>query len=221
MKKLIIVGAGDFARECIWLAERMNQQVLQWDILGFADDRLAGKTVDGYPVLGTVGWLSEYPEEIWVTCAVGTGQIRKKIWERIAGNEKLHPATLIDPAVIVGKNCKIGAGSVICAGTVLAIASKLGFNSIVNFNCTIGHDAVLEEFCTVHPGTNISGKVHVGACTDIGTGTCIIQGKKIVAGSILGAGAVVVKDIEEVGTYIGVPAKKIKVSDRDQDSLKR
>lgn len=99
---------------------------------------------------------------------------------------------MIDPAII-------------CAGTVLAIASKPGFNSIINLNCIIGHDTVLEEFCTVHAGTNISGKVYVGVCTDIGTDTRIIQGKKIVSGSILGAGTVVVKDIIKPGTYVGVP----------------
>lgn len=206
MKKLIVIGAGDFARETIWVAERMNQQAPVWEILGFVDDRLAGQMVDGYPVLGNVEYLKGYAEDIWVTCAVGTGRVRKAIWTRIAENARIHPATLIDPSVIVGKNCEIGDGSIICAGTVLAIASKLGFSSIVNLNCTIGHDTVLEECCTVHPGSNISGRVSIGACTDIGTGSRIIQGKSIASGSILGAGAVVVRDIEEAGTYVGVPA---------------
>lgn len=209
MKKLIVIGAGDFARESVWIAERMNRQLPQWEILGFVDDRLAGEIVDGYPVLGPIDRLMECSEDVWVTCAVGTGRIRREIWARIAGNTYLHPASLIDPAVIVGKNCEIGEGSIICAGTVLAIASKLGFSSIINLNCTIGHDSILEECCTVHPGTNIAGRVHIGACTDVGTGAAIIQGKKIAAGSVLGAGAVVVKDIEEAGTYAGVPARKL------------
>lgn len=209
MKKLIIIGAGDFARETAWIAERMNQQVLQWDIMGFVDDALAGKTVDGYPVLGTIDWLKEYPEDIWTTCAIGTGRIREEIWNGLTECKQIHPTTLIDPSAIIGKNCKIGEGSIICAGTVLAIASKIKFNSIINLNCTIGHDAVLEEYCTVHPGTNISGKVYVGAHTDIGTGTRIIQGLTICTGCVIGAGSVVVRNINEPGTYVGVPVKRV------------
>lgn len=117
---------------------------------------------------------------------------------------------MIDPSVIVGKNAVIGEGSILCAGTVLAIAAKIGLHCIVNFNCTLGHDTILQDFCTVHPGCNISGKVTVGECSDIGTGTKIIQGKRIAPYSIIGAGAVVVKNIEECGTYVGNPARKIK-----------
>lgn len=56
---------------------------------------------------------------------------------------------------------------------------------------------------------NIFGKVHVGSCTDIGTGTKIIQGVRICPECVIGAGAVVVRDIEEKGTYVGIPARRI------------
>ena len=36
------------------------------------------------------------------------------------------------------------------------------------------------------------------------------KGKKIVEETVIGAGSVVVKDIVENGTYIGVPAKQMK-----------
>lgn len=47
----------------------------------------------------------------------------------------------------------------------------------------------------------------MGSETELGTGTQIIQGKRIGANVIIGAGSVVVKDILEAGTYVGVPAK--------------
>lgn len=210
MKDLVIISCGDFARETMWIAERMNLQYPQWNILGFVDDNHAGENVDGYPVLGTIEWLKQYPSDIYTTCAIGTGATRKKIWEKLSGNENIHPATLIDPAVIVGKDVVIGEGSILCAGTVLTIAVKTGFNCIVNLNCTLGHDAVLQDYSTIHPGCNISGKVSIGECCDIGTGTKIIQGKNIAPYTIIGAGSVVVKNLEESGTYVGVPVKKIK-----------
>lgn len=212
MKKLVIVGAGDFGREVSWVAERINAQTPVWELLGFVDDGAAvqGRTVDGYPVLGPVSWLEAVTEELYVVCSIGTGRVRKQVMERVLANPHLRPAVLIDPAAIVGRNAQVGPGCVVCAGTVLAISSRLEAHAIVNLNCTVGHDTVLEPYCTVHPGSNLSGRVHVGACTDIGTGTKIIQGLAVCPGCTLGAGTVVVRDITEPGTYAGVPARRIK-----------
>ena len=44
----------------------------------------------------------------------------------------------------------------------------------------------------------------------VGTGAQILQGLTICDDTIIGAGAVVTKDILEPGTYVGIPAKKIK-----------
>ena len=43
----------------------------------------------------------------------------------------------------------------------------------------------------------------------IGAGVTVKNNVTICSDCIVGAGAVVVKDIKEQGTYIGVPAKKI------------
>lgn len=211
MKKLVIIGAGDFGREVSWVVERINARTPVWELLGFADDSTAiqGRTVDGYPVLGSMAWLGTVTEELYVVCSIGIGCIRKKIMDRVLKNSHLHPATLIDPSAIVGRNVSVEDGCVVCAGTVLAVSSYLSAYTIVNLNCTIGHDTVMDSYCTVHPGSNLSGKVRIGSCTDIGTGTKIIQGLTICPGCTLGAGTVVVRDITEPGIYVGVPARRI------------
>lgn len=212
MKKLVIVGAGDFGREVSWVAERINAVHPIWELLGFVDDNAAvqGQAIDGYSVLGPISWLDTITEELYVVCSIGTGRVRKTVMERVLKNPRLHAATLIDPAAIVGRNVCVEEGCVVCAGTVLTVAVHLKAQTIVNLNCTIGHDTVLEPFCTVHPGSNLSGKVHIGQCTDIGTGTKAIQGLTVCPNCILGAGAVVVRDITEPGTYVGAPVRKVK-----------
>lgn len=207
MKDLIIVGAGDFAREVAWLVSRINKKDATWNFLGFVDDNKVGQVIEGVPVLGSTEWLSSYDKEIYVTCAIGNGTIRKTIWQKLNQNKKIFPATLIDPTAIIGETCKIGSGSIICAGTIMTIATQIGFNCIVNLNCTIGHDSVLDDYCTLHPNSNISGKVHLGESVLVGTGTQIIQGLDITRKVNLGAGSVVVKNIDISGTYVGVPAR--------------
>jgi acetyltransferase-like isoleucine patch superfamily enzyme len=55
----------------------------------------------------------------------------------------------------------------------------------------------------------LSGHIHVGSGAHIGTGATIIQGVTIGAGCIVGAGAVVIDDLPEGITVVGVPAKPV------------
>ena len=57
-------------------------------------------------------------------------------------------------------------------------------------------------------GAKLAGTVHVGKATWIGIGASVSNNLSICENCMIGAGAVVVKDITESGTYIGVPAKK-------------
>lgn len=105
---------------------------------------------------------------------------------------------------------KIGDGTVICAGTILTVDIEIGRHVIINLDCTLGHDVQIGDFVTMYPSVNVSGNTVLGECVELGTGMQIIQGKKITPQAIVGAGSVVVRDIEESGTYVGCPAKKIK-----------
>lgn len=68
----------------------------------------------------------------------------------------------------------------------------------------------MENFVTLSPGVNISGNVYMENLSEIGTGVQIIQGKRIGKGAVIGAGAVVISDMPEHCTAVGVPAKVIK-----------
>ena len=105
---------------------------------------------------------------------------------------------------------QLGRGNIICAGTILTVNIQIEDFCIINLDCTIGHDDVLDSFVTIYPSVNVSGNVHVGQCSELGTGTQIIQGIKIKEETIIGAGSVVVKNIDESGTYVGTPVKRIK-----------
>ncbi len=48
MKPLVIVGAGGLGREVAWLVEDINRRKPEWNFLGFLDDGVQGKTVEGY-----------------------------------------------------------------------------------------------------------------------------------------------------------------------------
>lgn len=211
MKPLVIIGAGDFARETIWVAERMNLQYPQWDILGFVDDGVEpGTLVDGYSVLGSLAWLRTRTGPIYAVCAIGTSRIRRQIWDGLADCPQIHSATLVDPTVVIGKDSKIGGGCILCAGTILAIGVNLGAHCIVNLGCILGHDAAMGDCCTMHPRADLSGNVRVGSCTDIGAGAIVRDEINIGANCIIGMGSLVTKDIPDGVVAYGAPCRVVR-----------
>ena len=210
MKNIVIVGAGGFGREVEWLIKRINQQNNnKWNILGYVDDNLEkGKKITNLEVIYNTEELSQTKEKTNVVIAIGNAKVRKTIYNKIKNNENLAFPNLIDPSAIIGE-IDLGKGNIICAGTIATVNIKLNDFNIINLDCTIGHDDILEDFITVYPSVNISGNTNIKELVEIGTGTQIIQGKNICSNVIIGAGAVVVKDIIEAGTYVGIPVKKI------------
>lgn len=210
MKDLYIIGAGGFGREVAWLVERINDVSFEWNLKGFIDDdeSIWGSKEDGYPVLGGCEYLKKIGD-VYAVCAVGSAKVRKKIINKLADSQVRY-ATLVDPSVIMSKRIRVGEGSIICAGTIITVDVIIGKHVIVNLDCTLGHDDIINDFVTMYPSVNVSGNVEIGECSELGTGAQIIQGKKIVPNTIIGAGAVVVKDIEEKGTYVGNPVRKIR-----------
>jgi acetyltransferase-like isoleucine patch superfamily enzyme len=55
----------------------------------------------------------------------------------------------------------------------------------------------------------VNGGCRVGRGSFIGSGAILRHNTTICPGAIIGAGAVVVNDIDEVGVYVGNPARKI------------
>lgn len=212
-RKLYIVGAGGFGREVLWLAERMNKQNEIWDIQGFIDDdqHTHGQELNGKKVLGGCTYLENLTEDVYVICAIGAAKTKKRVVDKLSKINGIHFATLVDPSVMMSDYVQIGEGSIICAGTILTTNITIGRHVIINLDCTLGHDDVIGDYVTLYPSVNISGNVMVDSMSEIGTGSQIIQGKKIAKNVVVGAGAVVVRDIKDAGTYIGVPARKIHI----------
>ena len=208
MNNIVIVGASGFGREVAWLIENSDK----WNVKGFVDDNedLEHKSVNDYPVLGTIDFLLNVNEKTNVVVAIGNPRIRKKIVERLQINKNISFPNIFDKDVIIDKTVTIGFGNIICKGSILTTNLEIGNFNHINLNCTVGHDVQFHDYITVYPGVNISGNVRINDCVEIGTGTKIIQGKEIVKERVIGAGSVVVKDIVENGTYIGVPAKQMK-----------
>lgn len=207
LKKLIIVGAGGFAREVAWLVEEINQSKPSWDLLGFFDENENDcSQMNGYTIIKK----SEFDKHLdaFIVIAIGDPETRKKVAMRYVG--KYRFATLIHPSISIHKTSCVGPGSIVCKDTIITTNVNIGNHVIVNLDCTIGHDATLKDYVTIFPSVNVSGYVLIDECSSVGTGSQIIQQLKIGANTTIGAGSVVVKDIPSMVVAVGVPARVIK-----------
>lgn len=212
MEKIVIVGAGGFGREVEWLIKRINEVNPTYEMVGFIDDgKPVGEIIGHSEVIATTDELVIREDNLNVVIAIGNAKVRKLIADKLQVNTNLSFPNLIDPSVIYDESeTTIGKGNIICASTIMTVNIAIGNFNIINLDCTIGHDDILKDYVTIYPSVNVSGNVTVEDCVEIGTGTQIIQGLSIVNNVIIGASAAVVKNIENSGTYVGVPVKKIK-----------
>lgn len=209
MKDIVIIGAGGFGREVLWLIHDINKIEIKWNILGFVDDNpnLQGREIDGYPVLGTIDWLiSEH--NLNMVLAIADPGIRFLIANKLIDRITYFP-NLIHPSVIYSPTIRMGVGNIICAGCIISVNVKLSNFIIIDWKCTIGHDVVIDEMVTLFPSVNVSGFCRIENLVSIGTGSQIIPNVEIGKKSVIGAGSVVVRNLKGNNTYVGVPVRSL------------
>lgn len=203
--KLVIVGAGGFAREVVWLAREAEGP---WDLVGLLDDdpKWRGVQLCGIPVVGPVSDWIRYRDAAFVV-AVGSPRARRSIVARMLESGVPRFATLIHPSVRKSAFVDIGEGSIVTAGCILTTQVKVGRHVILNLATTVGHDTTIEDYVTVAPITAISGGVHLEAGSEVGTGAKLRNGIRVGRGAMVGMGAVVTKDVAPRDLVVGMPAK--------------
>jgi sugar O-acyltransferase (sialic acid O-acetyltransferase NeuD family) len=213
----IIIGAAGFAKEVEWLIHDSNvfDTSEKHHINYFVGKNEVGEIINGIEVISDATFHqllgSNQVQNVFI--AVGSPALRKKLYQSIEKYSSIHFPNLFDARAIYDKRSdaiRYGKGLVVCAGNVLTTNIEFGDFVHVNLNCTIGHDVVIGDFCTLSPSVSISGNVHLGNEVFIGTGAIVLEHLHICDQAVIGAGAVVAKDITEPGTYVGVPAKRIK-----------
>lgn len=211
-QRLLIFGAGGYAREVLWIAREINLVRESFEILGFIDDdsSLHGKVLAGARVLGGFDWLEEnFSNELRGIIGIGNTGVRKTVHLK-AQKLGLQFTNLIHPSVQFSKYVELGVGVVLAAGNILTTQIQLHDHVSLNLACTTGHDTTLEAYVNCAPGCNISGSVHLKTGAHLGTGVKVIQQRTIGEWTTVGAGAVVIQDIPAHCVAVGVPAKVIK-----------
>jgi len=212
IKKVVIIGAGGFAREVLDVCDACNQDEPTYEVLGFIVDKqygTPGTLINEIPILGDFSWLEKHANQVVGTCAVGAPHHRYQLIRR-AHETGCNFFTLIHPKAFLTRWVSIGVGTIITAGCILTNQIRIGNHVHINLDSTIGHDAFLEDFVTISPGVHISGNVVLKTGCYVGTGANVVEKLNLGEWSIIGAGSTIVRDVPPNSTVVGVPGKVIK-----------
>ena len=193
-----IIGIGGHSRS---LASNFHGDII--DIVGYYDDKGSNEEF----LLGKIKFSGLFEAIDWnskIVIGIGDNNKRSFFYEKM----KVVAPTLVHQTAIIN-NSNINSGSQIFPKSYIGVNSIIGSNCIINTAAVIEHDSIISDNCHISVGTIICGNVHVGKNCFIGAGVVIKDSVTICDNVTIGAGSVVVSNINEAGTYIGCPVKKI------------
>lgn len=203
--QIIIIGASGHGKVISDIISYSVEKIGGGVTISFLDDNIKrGTKIHGYSVIGTVEECVHYPEAHFLI-GIGDNLTRKKIAETY----ELNYSTAIHPTAVIGENVHIGKGTVVMANAVINADANIGEHCIINTSAVIEHECVIGDYTHVSPQACLCGNVHVGEECHVGAGTTIINNRNIANNIIIGAESVVIKDINEAGTYAGIPIRRI------------
>ncbi len=205
MSKIAVLGAGGMARE---ITETLMATGIKRELISyFVDTEFLGVD-NALTPLYDLEDICAQGEIIHAYIGLGEGELRESLVNRL-GAQVSYPK-LIHPSSLVGQDCRIGIGTTIQQFATLTAHVTIGAFAQVNIYAGVSHDCIIGDYFTASPKVSVSGNVRIGNHVFLGTACTILPGVSICDHVTVGAGAVVTNDITEPGTYVGMPARKIK-----------
>jgi sugar O-acyltransferase (sialic acid O-acetyltransferase NeuD family) len=205
---LVVVGAGGHGRELIDTLAALGRTDGRWRVLGVVDDDPTAnrERLDrlGVAVLGPLSWLEEHPHPF--AMGIGTSATRRIVARRLDAAGCPAPA-VVHPGASVGSDSQLGDGVVVFERTVVTTNVTIGRHSHLNVGCAVQHDTVVGDYVQFSPGVYVNGDCTIGHDVFLGTGAIVTRGCRVGDGARIGAGAVVLADVPEGQTVVGVPAR--------------
>ena len=201
-KKLILIGAGGYAKSVI-----DSLELDKYEIVGFIDDIKKGEHL-GYRILGNSLDNFNSKNYFFFVC-IGDNKKRTNWYNKILEKD-LEIINVIDKSAIVSKNIRIGKGIFIGKLAIVNSDVTLGNNIIINTKALLEHGTSVGDNSNVSTNAAVNGDTKIGKGCFIGSSSVLNGQLTIGDGAIIGSGTVVIRDVDENTTVVGVPGRVIK-----------
>ncbi|OUT59016.1 MAG: hypothetical protein CBB75_12350 [bacterium TMED15] len=165
----------------------------------------------GLPLISSSDWCSVIKKLNITKVIVTTDNLQEK-YEQIkdAKRNDLELINVVHNSALVMDSAFLGENIIIYPNAYIGYYSELYTGVSINTGAQIDHHNVIKECSTIDPGVIFAGNVTVGAQTHVHTGTVVKNRIRIGSRSILGAGSVIIEDVPDKVTVVGVPGRIVK-----------
>ncbi len=213
-EKIILIGGGGHCKSCIDVIQAEGR----FEIAGIVENQGyqvsgVGYQVLGYEVIGTDNDLPELIKE-YKNVLITVGQIqhpdiRIKLFNLIKGLGGKFPV-IVSPNAYVSRNALIGEGTIVMHHAVVNTEAVIGVNCILNTGALVEHEATVGDHSHISTYAILNGQCKVGSRTFIGSRTVLSNNTDVADDTLISAGSVVLRSLDQPGTYIGNPLRKIR-----------
>ena len=208
---VLIIGTGAQAKYALEIF-----YLIQVTVVGLIS--LPGETpppdIDGVAVIGGLeDFKSAY--SIHGGPALLLCSSRNKTKEELVEKLSVHGpsyANALHPSAIVARTARLGHGVILNANAVIQPFARIGNHSMIHAGVIVEHDCFIEDYVNLAPQVALAGYVKVGRGTTVYTGAVVAPRVEIGEYSVIGAGGVVLNNIGNGVTAVGVPVRVIRQS---------
>jgi sugar O-acyltransferase (sialic acid O-acetyltransferase NeuD family) len=213
--RIVVVGAGEQAE----IAYEYFTHDSPHEVVGFAveaefrhQDELFGLPVVDFEQITDRFPPTDYRAFVAIS-STQLNRIRTRLFKEV---KRLGYTceTYVSSQAFVWRDVEIGENSFVFESNVLQYGVTVGDNVILWSGNHVGHQTSIADNCFVASHVVISGFCKIGESCFLGVNCCFADETTVAADCVVGAGAVVVKDTEPRGVYVGNPARRL-----DHDSF--
>lgn len=207
-KKVVIFGVLDTAELAHWYLENDSP----YSVAAFTVNKeyLKETTFKKLPVVPFEELEQYYPPSEYRLFVPMTGvkmnTLRKKIYEEGKAKGYEYVSYISSKATVCDN--EIGENCFILEDNTLQPFTKIGNNVVMWSGNHIGHHGIIEDHVFFTSHVVLSGHCHVKERAWFGVNSTIRDYTTIGEGSLIAMGALITKDTEDNGFYLGYPAKK-------------
>lgn len=203
---MLLLGANGHAKEVqeIFKTKDLNHELFFFDNVSTIDK---GALFYGRPILTNFIEVSElfknYSNNFGL--ALGGTINRYELSNRIKDLGGVLRSVISEDSLISSR-AVIGEGVNIMPYSGVYGDCKIEEGVLINSFASVHHDSFIGKYSELSPGCRILGGAHIGSFCAVGANAVILPKLKICNNVVIGAGAVVTKNIEIPGIYLGIPA---------------
>lgn len=205
----VLFGNGKFASLAWYCLTNDSDYVIS----GFTVDRafIDASSKHGLPVVDFDVVENHFPPAAYRMLLpigpTGMNELRRSKYH-MAKDKGYTLATYISSRANVWPDLEIGECSMIYEGAIVQPFAKIGANTLIRSGSHISHHCIVGNHCFVAAKACLGGGAVIRDGSFIGLNATVRDGITIAERCLVAAGAVVVKDTEPDGVYIGVPARR-------------